>query len=115
MIDIHIKGETSFDFLVDTRIYNDTVLTKTLYWYSNLFNISREIIDQHKERITMTYKKSVEKKMPLDAVVDKLNQDLADYKTRDIIHRETKDVRNILYIKAFANNDQFEDYNLLND
>lgn len=50
MIDIHIDGETSFDFLVDTRIYNDTVLTKTLYWYSNLFNISREIIDQHKER-----------------------------------------------------------------
>ena len=42
-------------------------------------------------------------------------QDLIDYKNRDLITNETKDIRNILYVKAFANNDDFEDFNLASE
>ena len=45
----------------------------------------------------------------------KFNQDLIDYKNRDLITNETKDIRNILYVKAFANNDDFEDFNLASE
>ena len=36
-------------------------------------------------------------------------------KNRDLITNETKDIRNILYVKAFANNDDFEDFNLASE
>ena len=45
----------------------------------------------------------------------KINQDFIDYQNREIINKETKDIRTILYIKAFANNDDFEDYNLITE
>ncbi len=44
-----------------------------------------------------------------------LSQYLIDFKTRDIINKETKNIREILLIKAFANNDEFEDYNLIDN
>ena len=48
-------------------------------------------------------------------MASKFNQDLIDYKNRDLIMHETKDIRNILYVKAFANNDDFEDFNLVSE
>jgi His-Xaa-Ser system protein HxsD len=44
---------------------------------------------------------------------NQLNQNLIDFKTRDVVNRETKNIRDILYIKAFANGEDFEDYNLI--
>ena len=48
-------------------------------------------------------------------VTHKFNQDLIDYKNRDLVINETKDIRNILYVKAFANNDDLEDINLVSE
>ena len=36
-------------------------------------------------------------------VTHKFNQDLIDYKNRDLVINETKDIRNILYVKALVN------------
>jgi His-Xaa-Ser system protein HxsD len=47
-----------------------------------------------------------------NVLAERINRDLNDFKLREIIHEETKDIRNILYIKAFALNDDFEDYTL---
>jgi len=44
---------------------------------------------------------------------ENINQRFIDFKNRDIIIQETKNIRDILYIKAFANNDDYEDFNLI--
>ena len=38
-----------------------------------------------------------------DEVKKRLSQLLTDYQMREVITAETKDIRNILFIKAFAN------------
>jgi His-Xaa-Ser system protein HxsD len=38
-----------------------------------------------------------------DDVKGRLSQMLTDYQMREVITAETKDIKNILYIKAFAN------------
>ena len=40
----------------------------------------------------------------------KLSADFVDYKNRAIIASETRDLRNILYAKAFANSDDFVEF-----
>jgi len=51
----------------------------------------------------------------LPILKEKLNRYFIDFKTRDIVNHETQNIRDILYIKAFANNDDFEDYNLIGE
>ena len=51
----------------------------------------------------------------VEFIQEKLSCDFTDFKTREIIYNETKDIRTILYVKAFANNDDFEDYNLIDE
>ena len=65
--------------------------------------------------ITLELKPSANKIYTFEYVTHKFNQDLIDYKNRDLITNETKDIRNILYVKAFANNDDFEDFNLASE
>ena len=70
-------------------------------------------------RMTITYMKlfkpNANKMYTYEYVTHKFNQDLIDYKNRDLVINETKDIRNILYVKAFANNDDFEDFNLVSE
>jgi len=45
-----------------------------------------------------------------DKMRQKLSADFVDYKNRAIIASETRDLRNILYAKAFANSDDFVEF-----
>lgn len=102
-------------FIVDTSIYNDHVISKVLYWLIESFYIERESIGNNKEHITLEKKTDVILDTDLSILKEKLNRYFIDFKTRDIINCETQNIRDILYIKAFANNDDFEDYNLTNE
>ena len=101
-------------FLVDKKIFSDNVLSKVLYWFSTDFIISRNTISDSIEKITFHLIKS-------DGIIDKdslqlkLSQNFTDYKIREIIQKETKDIRNILYIKAFANYNGDEDIDIMED
>ncbi len=105
-------GNNKIRFIVDTSIYNDHVISKVLYWLVESFYIERESISNNKEQITLERKTGVISDTELHILKEKLNRDFIDFKTRDIVNRETQDIRDILYIKAFANDDDFEDYNL---
>ena len=113
MIKSELKSENTFHFIIDVSIFNESVLTKVLYWYAESFVIywSRSIDNMHE--ISLELKSNASKLYTFEYVTHKFNQDLIDYKNRDLIVNETKDIRTILYVKAFANNDDFEDYNLL--
>lgn len=45
-----------------------------------------------------------------DRIRKKLSVDFVDYKNRALIASETRDLRNILYAKAFANSDDFVEF-----
>lgn len=113
MIKAELKSEDTFCFFVDASIFNENVLSKALYWYADKFIIYWEKIDNSIHQITLTYKANIHRIYSFNDIINKLNQDLIDYKNRDIIINETRNIRDILYVKAFANNDDFEDFNLI--
>jgi len=99
-------------FIVDTSIYNDHVISKVLYWFAESYIIERNSVDDKRQEIHLEQKCGKISQDEVSVLKEKLSQSFIDFKTRDIINAETLNIRDILYIKAFANNDDFEDYNL---
>lgn len=89
---------------LDRRIYSDSVISKAVYWFSGNYIISRRMLDEYTEELEIetSNNESSEKE-----VTTSFMQALNDYKLRQIIADETRDVKTILYAKAFA-----EDENL---
>jgi His-Xaa-Ser system protein HxsD len=106
-----IISPQEFCFLVDKKIFSDEVLSKALYWLSSDFIISRKTISDFKEKITLHTIKS-DNIINSESLQKQISQHLSDYKLREIIQKETKDIRNILYIKAFANYNGEEDIDI---
>ena len=83
---------------IERKIYSDSCISKVVYWFSDRYSIERHIngdiealtIDGVKDERTF-------KKM----FFEKLN----DFKLREVIDKETKDIRTILYAKAFGDFD----------
>jgi His-Xaa-Ser system protein HxsD len=100
---------TSFSINIDRQIYDTAAISKAIYWHTADFVISRNV-NNSTEIITFQSKKSELSETEKESIMQKFNQDLNDYKLRQIIEQETNDIRTILYVKAFANNDEFEEY-----
>lgn len=99
----------TFSIKVDRRIYSDAVISKAIYWHTSNFVIER-IAEKDFETLVFQSKEKELICTDKEIVLQKFNQDLNDYKLRQVIAEETKDIRTILYVKAFANNDDFEEY-----
>lgn len=82
---------------IDRRIYSDACISKTVYDFLNHYVIERTL-DGSFENVTLTPKEDCESGNVEAEFLQKLN----DYKLRQIIEEETKDIRTILYAKAFA-------------
>lgn len=115
MINAELKSEDIFYFTIDTSIFSESVITKALYWYTEFFDIYWSKKSDSVHEVILKLKPNTNKSYTFEYVASKFNQDLIDYKNRDLIMHETKDIRNILYVKAFANNDDFEDFNLASE
>jgi His-Xaa-Ser system protein HxsD len=100
---------TSFSITIDRQIYDDVAISKAVYWHTTDFVISRNI-NVNTETITFQPKKSELSEVEKESILQKFNQDLNDYKLRQIIEQNTTDIRTILYVKAFSNNDDFVEY-----
>ena len=99
----------NFSIEIDKQIYDDAVISKAIYWHTADFIINRNS-NGNSETITFQSKKNEFSETEKEIVIQKFNQDLNDYKLRQIVNQETNDIRTILYVKAFANNDDFEEY-----
>ena len=84
-------------FRIDRRIYSDSCISKVVYWLSGQYAIDRHI-DGEEEIITI--EGGNDKKLK-EEFFEKLN----DYKLREVIETETKDIRTVLYAKAFGDFD----------
>ncbi len=81
---------------LDRKIYSDSCISKVVYWLTSQYVIDRHL-DGEEEIITIEGADENFK----SAFFEKLN----DYKLREVIDKETKDIRTILYAKAFGDFD----------
>lgn len=84
-------------FRIDRRLFSDSCISKVVYWLSGQYAIDRHI-DGDEEIITI--EGGNDKKLK-EEFFEKLN----DYKLREVIETETKDIRTVLYAKAFGDFD----------
>ena len=88
--------------IIDKNIYSDACIAKCIYSFSGECECRRTL---YKETETIEV-------FPCQPVDDedlkkRFLQRLNDYKLREIIIEETKDIRTILYAKAFADCEDF--------
>lgn len=109
MSDIELVSEETVVLYVDMNLYSDSVISKVVYGLSGEFFVSREIV-VNKQKITLSKIKGTLDEDEFLRIRKQVSQDFADFKTREIIYQETKDLRTILFVKAFANRDDFVEF-----
>lgn len=92
---------------IDRRIYNDAVISKAVYWLSSDYIIVRNQLDVSTESISAISKDG--KVWDEIAWQSRLMSALNDFKLRDIVATETRDIKTILYAKAFAEDEDLSE------
>lgn len=92
---------------IDRRIFNDSVISKAVYWLSGDCNIARLVLDDHTEELSISI--LPDSNMSENDIEVKLNQALHDFKLRQIVADETRDIKTILYAKAFAEDEELSE------
>lgn len=110
MTDIELNQEGEVVLHVDRSIYDESIIDKVLYWWAGDYFITRRNIPgTTTQTITFSASDPITQES-LDKMRQKLSAQFIDYKNRAIIASETRDLRNVLYAKAFANNDDFVEF-----
>lgn len=91
---------------IDRTIFADEVISKAVYWETNQYIITRQL-NGNAETLCFEPKPNCQEEE--NALKVRFLTRLNDFKVQQIVNDETKDLRTILYIKAFANNDDFEE------
>ena len=91
---------------IDRRIYNDSVISKAIYWLSGDYIIVRDFLDDNIESLSI---KAIDANVAEETLKAKLMQTLNDFKLRQIVADETRDIKTILYAKAFAEDEDLSE------
>lgn len=91
---------------IDRRIYNDSVISKAIYWMSGDYIIVRSLLDDNTESLSIS---SNDTGVTDEDLKMKLMQVLNDFKLRQIVADETRDIKTILYAKAFAEDEDLDE------
>lgn len=112
MISFSRISDTKIEIKVDKSIYNETVISKVLYWLIETYFIYQKNENELIRKIILKKKTDSVSDSEFLFLENRINQDFIDFQLRYIIMNETKNIRDILYIKAFENSDDFTDYSL---
>ena len=91
---------------IDRNIYSDGCISSAVYWFSNQYTVQRSL------------QGSLET-LNIDGIDDEVKfrhvffQKLNDFKLRELIDAETKDIKTILYAKAFGEFDELTEEDIL--
>lgn len=91
---------------IDRTLFSDEVISKAVYWETNQYIVTRQL-NGNAETLCFEPKPNCQEEE--NALKERFLTRLNDFKVQQIVNDETKDLRTILYIKAFANNDDFEE------
>ncbi len=100
-------------FKVDLNIFSSAVIDKVMYHWGEIFYIERCMLSESVQKITLQKKDGDISPLEAKSFAQKLSTDFVDFQLRARVAEETRDIRNILYIKAFSHCDQFEDSDLI--
>lgn len=104
-MEIKIIDESHLEVIVDGKIYSSEVLHKCFYWYGNKFSVEINA----KEDFFIVDISELSKENRIKEILPRIKNDLIDFKTREIILNETKNIRDLLIVKAFAHDDQYDE------
>jgi His-Xaa-Ser system protein HxsD len=97
--------QSSVNIRIDSTLYSSGVVHKCFYWYAANYSIA--IITEEKTFVVKLT--ALKNESDIESLVGKIQTDLIDFKTREIIAHETKNIREMIIAKAFANSDEFEE------
>ena len=103
-------SQAGLELQLDAELYPEAVVFKCFYWYCAEYEV---VIDRAADGRSLTVLLSPRTGRlegdEVAALVSRLKRDLVDFKTRDIVARETQGIRELLVAKAFANSDELDE------
>jgi His-Xaa-Ser system protein HxsD len=87
----------------DISIYSKDAILKCLYWYGDKFHTTVFLEEQSYKIVLTPLASQPISKGDLEPFQLKLERDLIDFNLRDIVTKETKNIRDLLIAKAFSN------------
>jgi|ERR1039457_2069564 His-Xaa-Ser system protein HxsD len=98
-----IKGNEIVVY-ADASIFTRDAVLKCLYWYGDKFHTDVSFENSNAYRICIKpHLNSNINLAELELYMLKLERDLVDFQLRDIVTKETQNVRDLLIAKAFSN------------
>ena len=94
--------DRSIEVLLDARLYNIDVVHKCFYWYGATFVVDIQLLDNELVKVILFSKNEDDLTLSFDKMVGKIRNDIIDFKLRDLVTKETQNVRDLLIAKAFA-------------
>lgn len=88
---------------LSSKIFSKDGIIKCLYWYSNDFKINIDLSEDllfYNISLDPLHKVSLKKIKEIEV---KLNREFIDYNLRDIVKKETTQIRELIIAKAFSN------------
>lgn len=110
MTDILIDDNGQIVITIDTSIYDNWVIDKVLYWLAADYIITRRNHPETNIQVITLSLKDGHLQVDYDTIRERLSNDFIDYKNRQTIARETSNIRDLLFAKAFANSDDFVEF-----
>jgi His-Xaa-Ser system protein HxsD len=104
-MEIKLLGESTAQIIIDGKLYSAEVIHKCFYWYGAKYSVDIKtegdvfIID-----IT-----ELSNEGTIGKIFPEIKNDLIDFKTREIVSTETKNIREMIIAKAFAFGDEFDE------
>ena len=100
-----IYGDTIIIY-INSSFYSKDALFKCLYWYSDKFQISINTVNEKFYEIKLQTNNSIVfNNEDLQSYLLKFERDIIDFNLRDIITKETTNIRDLLIAKAFSHFD----------
>lgn len=98
-----IEGNEIIAF-ADTSLYSKDSVFKCLYWYGANYHTNVSFADSNTYKISLKAMSDNPLSVEVaEKLLQKLERDLIDFNLRDIVSKETKNIRDLLTAKAFSN------------
>ena len=94
--------DSKITYFANSKIFPEEVIIKCIYWYTDKFFISVDFEKDKYYKIILKPKNELSESK-LSFYLNKLSNDLIDFKLRDTITKETQNIRELLIAKAFSN------------
>lgn len=95
-------SDHSLHLTIDGRLYSESIIYKCFYWYTREFTVDINLESNINYRISIQPIAKQDSSYNWEEIIERIKQDLIDFRLRDIITRETQTVKELIVAKAFA-------------